>query len=315
MNVLVTGGAGFIGQNLVRRLLAEGNHVVIVDNLKCVTPDVFNWLGTDKRLDLRVVDIRDQKTLLDCMEGVEEVYHLAANADVPFSVKDPEYDFSTNIIGSKNVFEACLKHNIKRVIFTSSAAVYGIPTDSGAMSEETPLSPMSPYGGSKAAGEMLGISYWRAFGLPLRIVRLFNTMGPGQRHYVMVDWYRKLLASGGKSITILGDGTQVRDYVYVDDTVNALLLVNRSDKAVGLPVNVAGGNSITIRALAEKYVKILGLECEFNFSGESWKGDVPRLEGNITRLTGLGWKPFVSLEDGLSRLFDDLERRFGRIGG
>jgi UDP-glucose 4-epimerase len=199
--------------------------------------------------------------------------------------------------------EASRRTGVKRLLFTSSAAVYGEPV-SEPMDESHPLSPKSPYGGSKASAEFLLDSYSRCFGFDHRRVRLFNTYGPRQRKYVMFDLLEKLRKDQGH-LEILGTGEQVRDYNYVHDTANAILLVACHEKARGNVYNVSGMSPINIKKLAALIVELLGIDPpEIVYTGQSWKGDIQRMLGATTRLRALGYEPSFDLRSGLQRLID-----------
>jgi len=305
--VLVTGAAGFIGSHLVDRLVEEGAEVVAIDNLK--DGNLSNLAESMDKIEFHKVDIRNFESLKEVMDRVEIVFHLAANANVPYSVDNPKYDFETNALGTFNVLKLSLDLDVEKVVYASSAAVYGepvyVPID-----EEHPLNPISPYGASKLAGERLGFAYFKTYGLPFVSLRIFNTYGPRQRRYVMYDFLRKLRENPNR-LEVLGTGEQVRDFCYVKDCVEAFILASEKNIAVGDVFNIAGGNPISIRDLAYLIVKILGLDgkTEIVFTGESWKGDIVNLYADISKIKSkLGFEPKVSLEEGILRLkrwFDD----------
>ena len=300
--VLVTGAAGFISSHLVDGLVEkEGAEVVAIDNLK--DGDLSNLEQSLDRIEFHKVDIRDFEALRNVMDGVEIVFHLAANANVPYSVEDPKYDFESNALGTFNVLKLSLDLGVEKVIYASSAAVYGepvyVPID-----EKHPLNPISPYGASKLAGERLGFAYYSTYGLKFTALRIFNTYGERQRRYVMYDFLRKL-AENPKRLEVLGTGEQVRDFCYVKDCVEAFILAAEKNVAVGDVFNIAGGNPISIRDLAYLMVKMLGLDgqTEIVFTGESWKGDIVNLYADISKIKSkLGFEPKVRLEEGILRL-------------
>lgn len=299
--VLVTGGAGFIGSHLVDRLVEENAEVVVVDNLK--DGDLGNLAESMDKIEFHKVDIRDFESLKKVMDGVEIVFHLAANANVPYSVEDPKYDFETNALGTFNVLKLSLDFDVKKVIYASSAAVYGepvyVPID-----EKHPLNPISPYGASKLAGERLGFAYYSTYGLKFVAMRIFNTYGERQRRYVMHDFLKKLTENPSR-LEVLGTGKQVRDFCYVKDCVEAFILAAEKNVAVGETFNIAGGNPISIKELAYLMVKILGLNgrTKIVFTGRSWKGDIVKLYADITKIKRkLEFKPKVGLEEGILRL-------------
>ena len=186
------------------------------------------------------------------------------------------------------------------MIYASSAAVYGEPLYTP-IDEKHSLNPISPYGASKLAGEKLGFAYYHTYGIPFVSMRIFNTYGPRQPRYVMFDFSEKLKKNPNK-LEVLGTGEQIRDYCYVTDTANAFILAAENEEAVGEAFNVAGGNPISIKELAELMVRILGLEgkTEIYYTGKSWKGDIIRLVADINKIKSkLRFRQKVKLEDGI----------------
>lgn len=293
VKVLVTGGAGFIGSHLVDRLVAEGSEVVVLDNL--YTGKIGNLSKSINNIKFVRGDVRDPNLTKKLIQDVDVVFHLAANASVPDSVKNPTYDFETNLVGTFNLLKASINSNVKKFIYASSAAVYGepkyIPID-----EEHPLCPVSPYGATKLSGEILGFTFKKTYGIPFVVARIFNVYGPRQTRYVMFDFYKKLLENPNQ-LRVLGNGSQVRDFCYVTDAVEALLLIAEKGESV---YNVAGGNPISIKKIAEIMVSQLAPSAKIIYTGESWKGDISILVADISKLKGLGFKPKIDLKDGIN---------------
>jgi len=299
--VLVTGAAGFIGSHLVDRLVEKGAEVIAVDNLK--DGDLSNLAQSLDKIEFHKVDIRDPEDLKKVVDGAEVVFHLAANANVPYSVENPKYDFETNALGTFNVLKSSLDFDVEKIIYASSAAVYGEPVYAP-MDEKHPLNPISPYGASKLAGERLGFAYYNTYGLKFTALRIFNTYGERQRRYVMFDFLKKLMENP-KRLEVLGTGEQIRDFCYVGDCVNAFILAAENDRAVNKAFNIAGGNPISIKDLAYLMVKVLGLsgKTEIVFTGESWRGDIIKLYADIHEIRNtLNFEPKVGLDDGICRL-------------
>ncbi|MBF0554019.1 MAG: GDP-mannose 4,6-dehydratase [Nitrospirae bacterium] len=313
MRALVTGGAGFIGSNLVKRLGNRGYHVTVIDNLKNSLPEQAKKALNGDLCDVfGVEDIRDIRSIKKYFKDVDFVFHLAANADVPSSVSDPEYDFTTNVIGTKNVLECVLEFGCKRVLFSSSAAVYGGVKET--VDENAILAPISPYGASKACGEMMAQAYKNAYGLPVSIVRIFNSYGPHQRHYVMVDLFKKIVEAKGGMIEVLGNPDIVRCYCFVSDTIKAFEEIVLCPSAEGEVFNIAGSKNTKISELVDilsasvsRYFKA---PLEAKYTGVSWKGDLNFLSGNIEKIKRVvGWEPSVDLKTGVDMLVDDLYSR------
>lgn len=302
-NVLVTGAAGFLGSHLTDALVRAGARVRALDDLSDGRLD--NLAASRDRIDFVEGSITDAGTLAAAVAGCEVVFHLAANASVPRSSENPAYDFERNALGTFRVLEALRARGEGRLVFASSAAVYGEPqTESGRMPEDHPLVPKSPYGATKLAGEYLLETWGRCYGLDHRRVRIFNTFGPRQRKYVMFDLLEKLRRDR-RHLEVIGTGEQVRDYNYVEDTVLAILLVGSRPEAQGNVYNVAGGRPISIRDLVSLLIELLGIDPpEITYTMQSWKGDVVRMIADTGRVTELGFHPAVGLAEGIRRLID-----------
>ncbi|MDY6895880.1 MAG: SDR family NAD(P)-dependent oxidoreductase [Thermotogota bacterium] len=307
--VLVTGGAGFIASHIVDKLVNEGCDVVVVDNLKDGALD--NLGKSINKIDFKEVDIRDFNALKVLLADVEIVFHLASNANVPFSVENPKYDFETNADGTFNILRCSMDNDVQRIIYASTAAVYGEP-EYTPIDEKHTINPISPYGASKLAGERLGLAYYHTYGIPFVAMRIFNTYGPRQRRYVMYDFLKKLKADP-KKLEVLGTGEQIRDYCYVADTANAFISSAECEGAIGEVFNIAGGNPISIKELTELMIRLLGLDgkTEISYTGKSWKGDIVKLIADIEKIKNrLQFKPTTKLEDGLAKLIDWFEEEF-----
>lgn len=301
--VLVTGGAGFIGSHVVDRLVQAGAQVRVLDNLQA--GNEANLALERPHIDLRIADLRDAAAVEDAVRGCEIVFHIGANASVPASVDDRGYDFETNTLGTYHLADAAIQHSVRRIIQASTAAVYG-PPQYTPVNESHPLNPISPYGGSKLAAERLLYAYAQTFGFELVIVRIFNTYGPRQPRYVAYDLMKKL-ERNPQRLEVLGSGNQKRDYSYIADTVEALILAGEMPAPQPEVLNISGGRTITIRELVGFILKTLHLEnTEVVYGLPSWKGDIETLSGDITKLRGLGWSPTVTLEEGLRRMAADL---------
>ena len=299
--VAVTGGAGFIASHLVDALVAGGANVVAVDNLLDGKPS--NLRQSMDAIRFCEVDIRNAGAIQQAIDGSDFVFHLAGNATVPRSISDPAYDFEANVLGTYHVLQSLLADRIGRVLFSSTAAVYGVPTYTP-MDEHHPLEPISPYGASKLAAERLGIAYARALDANFVVARIFNTFGPRQRKYVMFDLLNKLHADP-HHLEVLGDGSQLRDYSYVGDTVRALMTIMESGHS-GEAYNIAGGNPTYIRDLVTILAGVMNLNgsLKVTFTGQSWKGDIPAMVADIGKLKSLDFTPSTPFADGVRNLHD-----------
>ena len=308
--VLVTGGAGFLGSNLVRSLLEVGAQVSAFDNLMSGTLE--NLADLLAEIEFRQGDVRDCDAVGQAISGQEVVFHLAANADVPYSVEHPQHNFEVNVVGTQNVMNSCMETGVGRLIFASSAAVYGVPNYTP-MDEEHPLNPVSPYGASKLAGEHLGFSYHKTYGLPFSAIRISNSYGEGQSKYVMYDVLAKLLRDPDH-LEILGDGEQKRNFCYVSDVCRSFLLVAESDQTTGEALNLAGTRPISIRQLTDLILDVLGLlgRTQVSFTQETRPGDIALLLPDAAKIQRmLGFVPQVPLREGLTKLIDWLQARRG----
>jgi UDP-glucose 4-epimerase len=301
-NILVTGGAGFIGSHLCKKLSSLPSNLTIYDNLSSGKVENVKHLP---KVHFVKADILDLKKLYG-QEKAEVIYHLAAQVVVPYSMENPIDDFENNARGTLNVLEKARKDDA-RVVFASSAAVYGnttqLPTP-----ETNGFSPDSCYGLSKVVGEQYCNMYSKQYGLDVTIVRFANVYGP-KCHGVIHDFLDKISRNPEK-LEIIGTGMQSRDFVHVSDVVEALLLSTTSDAVIGETFNIGFGKTTTIIDLAKTILKILGLteKTVITTTNVPWQGDVKTIWFDITKVKKtLNWYPTISLEDTLKELI--LERK------
>jgi UDP-glucose 4-epimerase len=297
---VVTGGAGFIGSHLTRRLARAGVDVTVVDDLSTGAAATID----DVRDVVEFVegDVRDRDLVSDAVSGATVVFHLAANAHVPTSVENPSLDFEVNASGTQVVLEESMAAGVERVVLASSAAVYG-PPESVPIRESHPTDPVSPYGASKLAGEKLGMAYAETYDLAVTALRIFNTYGPDQSKYVMADFFRKL-EEDPEELAVLGSGEQTRSFVYVADTVDALVTLASHDDAPGEAYNLGGNETTTIRDLAALICRrYYDGEPTVRTTGEPKPGDVSRLVSDNAKIERLGVSPSVPLVEGLDELY------------
>jgi UDP-glucose 4-epimerase len=306
VRVLVTGAAGFIGSHLVDRLVADGHRVTGVDDLSTGRLANLADARRGKGFSFHRFDITGAGLLeLVARDRPDVVCHLAAQMDVRRSVADPLHDTRANVLGTVNVLEACVRTGVPRVVFASSGgAVYGEPP-SVPVTERAALHPASPYGAAKAAGEGYVAAYQRLHGLKGVALRLGNVYGPRQDPHgeagVVSIFAGALVAA--RPTTVFGDGTSSRDYVYVDDVVDAFLRC-LGGKGDGRRLNVGSGRTTTVRQLHALVAKAVGAPDAPEFA--------PRRPGELHTVgldsgaarRALGWEPAVSLEDGLARTVD-----------
>jgi len=302
--VLVTGGAGFIGSSLVDRLISKGYSVVVLDNFR--SGRIGNLQGHLGRDGFRLVkgDVRDRGVVRDAMDGVGAVVHLAALIDVERSVHNPLETHDVNVNGTLNILNEAVRQGVERFLFASSTAVYG-EENSLPLEESCPLKPISPYAASKAAAELYCGAFHRIYGLGTVILRYFNVYGPRQEHNPYGGVITKFLhnALSDKPLVVFGDGEQCRDFVHVDDVVEATLLALKSDYAVGEVFNVCTGKPTGISELANIAVEVVGKSLQVIHS-KPRKGDVKRNYGDPSKAEkALGFVARVGLRNGLERCF------------
>jgi UDP-glucose 4-epimerase len=296
--ILVTGGAGFIGSHLVDILVARGAHVTVLDDMSAGKLENLKNVAQD--IELVVGSVADADLVHKLANGCRLVFNFAANADVPRSVEHPEIDFTTNAVGAFNVYAACRRYGVERVVQASTAAVYGEP-EYTPMDEDHRLRPISPYGASKLSAETMGFAWHQTYGLPFTAVRIFNTYGPRQPRYVIYDLFRKL-QKNTESLEVLGTGAQVRDYCYVEDTARAFADLSVAPDANGEAYNIAGGQPISIKDLVKIILEVLGLtSTDIYFTGQSWPGDIKTLIAGLEKIKAAGFAPTVTLNDGIER--------------
>ena len=298
--VVVTGGAGFIGSNLCRTLLEHDAKVTAFDNLYSGKIDFIQDL-MDKGLNFVQEDIRDPAALEKATKNSEVIFHLAAQTSVPFSMENPKEDCEINVVGTVNVLEAARKAGA-RVVFASSCAVYGNP-EKRPTPETYPTHPIAFYGLTKLLGENYCRFYQETYGSEVVMLRIFNVYGP-DCHGAIYDFLNKLRKTPDK-LEVLGTGKQSRDFVYVLDMVDALLKAATVPAAAGQAFNVGTGTTTSVAELAKMIVEILGLEgVEIYFKGgQAWAGDMDiTLADNSKAANILQWRPQVNLKEGLKKL-------------
>lgn len=296
--ILVTGGAGFIGSHLVEHLVAAGAPVTVVDNL--ATGCLEHLEAVAAKVKLVVGDLEDVLRLKRIrLEEYGCVFHLAANSYIPPSVANPAFDFHANLQNTFALLEALRQTaNAPGLVNVSSAAVYGNPVRLP-IRETDPTIPIAPYGVSKLAAERYVAVYSLLYGLRAVSVRLFSIYGPRQRKQVVYDLFRKLHANP-KRLEILGDGSQARDFTYVQDVVQALVLVATAAPNHGEVYNVASGTTHTIAELAEACCRVSGLRPEIVYTGQIRPGDAERWTVDISLLKQLGFDPRTNLDTALT---------------
>ena len=302
MKYAVTGGAGFIGSHLIKNLVEHGNEVIVIDNLN--TGKKQNIEKISKKIDFFEVDIRDFSAIEDILKNIDGVFHEAALASVQDSFRIPDEFFDVNVNGTENIFKIAKKLGIK-VVYASSSSVYGNPI-SIPIKENDDKNPFNPYAKTKLEDDKLAEKYAKN-GLKVIGLRYFNVFGPRQsKEYAGVIRLFLERIQQGLSPLINGDGLQVRDFVYVDDVVNANILAMESDVDAGF-FNIGTGNTISILDLATMIIKFSGLKLK-PIHRQDVPGDVKATQADITKAKMmLKWKPITSLEDWLKSAVLDVK--------
>jgi UDP-glucose 4-epimerase len=306
VRILITGGAGFIGSRLAAKLAEEGEEVIVLDNFSTGRESNLRELGS--RVQVIRGDVRNLDDVEKAVRGVEGIAHLAALIDVAESVEKPRLYFDVNVYGTLSLLEAARR--VKVFVFASSAAVYGDPLKLP-ITEDHPLRPLSPYGATKVAGEALVHAYAAMRGFRPVILRLFNVYGPKQsRAYagVVTEFVRRVLR--GEPPVIYGDGTQSRDFVYVDDVVEYFARALRMESVIGV-YNIGSGKAVSVLELAELVARALGKPELKPVHAPPRPGDIKHSVADISRaVRDFGYSPRTRLEEGLKTTAEALAKEF-----
>ena len=317
---LITGGCGFLGAKLIDRLIKEGGHQIrVLDNLSVGTRndlknavDIYSEVNHNQirsspnGVELVIGDILDDRLALTVTTGCDVIVHFAANTGVGPSVEDPRADCMTNVIGTFNYLEAARINKVPRFIFASSGAPAGEVDPP--IHEELPPHPVSPYGASKLAGEGYCSAYYRTFGIDTMMLRFGNVYRPGSQHKssVVAKFIRQAL--NGEALEIYGDGSQTRDFIYIDDLIEAVMLAVNTPDIGGEAFQVATNRETTVGEMTEELVSVLQAKGVADFeliNGEKRLGDVARNYSDTSKARiRLGWQSTIELSEGLRKTVD-----------
>lgn len=309
--IVVTGGAGFVGHNVVKRLLEHGAQVVVFDDFFTGRPD--NLPEQHPRLEVVTGSVTDYASVRDVLKGARLVIHEAAR-NIIISTRNPREDYEVNIGGTLNVLIAAREVGVRRVVYASSASIYGNPRYLP-INEDDGVNMLSPYAVSKYAGENYCKAFYESYGLSTVTVRYSNVFGPGQRPdnpYCGVVSKFFEAAFAGQPLLVHGDGEQTRDFTYIDDAVDATILAAFSPKADGQIYNVGTAREVTINRLARLILEVTGTEIEVRSIDRRDIDNIRRRVVNIEKIRReLRWAPGVTLERGLQLTYEWL-REFSR---
>ncbi len=302
MKTLVTGGAGFIGSHLVERLLKDGHEVVVLDNYSTGRIENLSHLIENPKLTVHEIDINDHAGILPLFKDVAWVFHIAALADIVPSIQHPVPYHRANVDGTVSVLEAARAAGVKRLVYAASSSCYGIP-DEYPTAETAEMRPQYPYALTKRIGEECVMHWNQVYGLPTVSLRMFNVYGPRSRTsgtYGAVFGVFLAQKLAGAPFTVVGDGTQTRDFTYVTDVADAYVCAAQSELS-GVTLNVGSGNTYSVNRLVEllegpvTYIPKRPGEPDCTFA------DVSRIQ------TLLGWKAQVSFEDGVAKMLEHID--------
>lgn len=308
MKYFVTGGAGFVGSNVVDRLLGDGHEVVAYDNFSTGFKEFLADAIANPLFRLVEGDLLDAEALENSMAGCDFVFHIAANADVRFGTEHPSRDLEQNVIATFNVLEGMRKNGIGKIVFPSSGSVYGEPDVFPTPEDYRIPVQTSLYGASKIAAEGLIEAYCEGFGFQCWLFRFVSILGERYTHGHVFDFYKQLLENP-EELYVLGDGHQRKSYLYVQDCIDAMLLaVEKSQDKVNI-FNLGTNEYCEVNDSVRWITAHLSVNPKLSYSGgqRGWIGDSPFIFLDTAKINGLGWKPKVSIRKGIVKTLEYLE--------
>jgi UDP-glucose 4-epimerase len=306
MEIIVTGGAGFIGSHVADRLVAENHTVVVLDNLSSGNEEFLAPHFSNANFQFNKIDLVHDN-ITSFFDGVDEVWHLAANPEVRLGAENTRVHLEQNVIATYNVLEAMRLNNVRRILFTSTSTVYG-EADQLPTPEEYPTIPISLYGASKLACEAFIASYCHTFDMHAWIYRFANVIGVRSTHGVIYDFINKI-RSNSAELEILGDGTQTKSYIYVSDCIEAMLAgLQAAETSRVHTFNIGTKDMTSVTRIAELVCETMQASPEFTFTGgkRGWIGDVPVMLLDVSKLNTLGWKQAYTSEEAVKKAIQDL---------
>lgn len=305
--ILVTGGAGFIGSSLIPILLNKGYHVTVADHLSVGKKHNIEPFLSKNEFDFIELDLLDRDVLEKVTKKCDLVFHLAGNSIVKTGYHNSEIDFFNNIVATRNILENMrTSEKCKKIVFTSTSAIYGEAQTIPTPENYGPLKPISMYGASKLACESLINGYAGTFGIEGVIFRLANIVGPSSQHGVVFDFFNKLMQSNDKYLEILGNGTQKKSYLYIDECVDALANIGLRRFQSGLEIfNVGSDDQIDTNSIAHMMIGQMGLQREIRYvsqqkDGRGWIGDIKNMLLSTDKIKKIGWKTNYNSKESVS---------------
>jgi UDP-glucose 4-epimerase len=313
MRILVTGGAGFIGSNLIARLLHENHTVIVCDNLYLGKEEFLSPFITNPGFRFVKKDLLDLAAVIESSQGCDLIFHLAANSDISLGREKTNLDLSLGTLTTYNVLEAMRRNKVPHLIFASTSAIYGEAEVLPTPENYGPLHPISLYGASKLAAEGFVTAFSHNYGIKAWIYRFGNVIGPNATHGVFYDFIHRLKADAS-SLRILGDGNQAKPYIHVSDLIDGMLFGYEHALDDVNAFNLATEGNTSVRYIAAAIVESMSLQnvtFEFTGSRRGWIGDVPIVALDTARMQRLGWKPQLSSDEAVRRAAIELTKQFG----
>jgi UDP-glucose 4-epimerase len=298
MTVVVTGGAGFIGSTLAKKLVDEGRDVVVIDNLSSGSQD-----NIPDEADFYNINLNSTKEVEKVLENVDRVYHLAANADVKVQNEDRDKDINEGIIATRSLLEAMYSAGVKDLVFTSSSTVYGEDVEVPTPETYGVMEPISLYGSAKLSAEAIISAYSHSFGFESSVLRLANIIGGRSEKSVTYDFVKKL-KDDSSELEVLGNGKQKKSYIHVDDCVNAIVTAARNREDSYEVYNVGNEDSVSVTNIAEAVIDEYNSDTEIHYTGgkKGWTGDVPVMLLDIEKIKEkLDWSPSMNSEEAVRK--------------
>lgn len=303
MNILVTGGAGFIGSHLCKRLVKEGHAVTVIDNMSNGSSANLKKLEGNPRFTFYEFDVNNTiklKSVFDA-QPFDMVFHLAANADVSKGEESPLVDFANTFQTTLNVLEMMRIYEIKKFFFASSSTIYG-NSDERLKEDRSIMRPISHYGAAKMASEAFISSFSSLHNFQVWVARFCNAVGPDMTHGVIPDLIRKLKAHP-EQLEVFGDGTQLKPYIYIEDLVNGVMtLLEKTNESYNAYM-VGVDSSLTVEQIAQIVMDEVGIHVPIHYGGRysGWKGDVRKYQYDVTGLRMMGWLPKYTSEEAVRK--------------